>query len=228
MDNKILKSLKVLYVEDDLKTLKIISQILENYFLEIFTAQDAFVAYELYKKEKIDIIITDLEMPEMSGITFISKIRNEDFHIPIVVFTAYTDTEHLLPCANYNIQGYIQKPVSPLKLEKVFKNLIAYINEPKTKKIVLNEKIVYDAHSCKIIKQNEEIYLSKKEKLFLDLLVNNKNSLVSYEKIEYILWENEGESMSNMALRTLVKVLRHKIDKELIQNISGMGYLLKI
>lgn len=228
MEDKILKNLKVLYVEDNLKTLKIITQILENYFEKVFPTENGLDAYYLYKKENIDIIITDLEMPKMDGLSFISKIRSENFHIPIIVFTAYTDKEHLLPCANYNIQGYIEKPISSQKLEKAFENILSYLNQEKINDIDLDKNIIYDINNCKLKKGKEELFLSKKEKLFLDLLIANKNNLVSYENIEHILWENEHESMSSMALRTLVKSLRQKLGKKMIQNISGMGYLLKI
>ncbi|WP_226896491.1 helix-turn-helix domain-containing protein [Poseidonibacter ostreae] len=70
------------------------------------------------------------------------------------------------------------------------------------------------------------MFLSKKEKMFLDLLILNQDKIVSYEKIERELWESEEEVMTSMALRTLVKNLRKKTSKEYIQNISGLGYKL--
>lgn len=228
MEDTLLKNLNVLYVEDDFSTQEIITQILKVYFAKIHTAQNGFDAYEIYKNEQIDMIITDLEMPKMDGISFISEIRKIDFHLPIIVFTAYTDKEHLLPCANYNIQGYIEKPITYEKLKDVFKNILTYIETEKITTIILSEDIIYDIDNCKIIKNGMDIHLSKKEKLFLDLLIANKSKLVTYEQIEYILWEKEGESMSNMALRTLVKGLRQKLDKSMIENISRMGYVIRI
>ena len=64
--------------------------------------------------------------------------------------------------------------------------------------------------------------------MLLDLLLLNKNSVVSYEEIEIELWEKENDVMTSMALRTLVKNLRKKTSREHIENISGLGYKLNL
>jgi len=220
------KKLSILYIEDDLETKNIISEILLNFTDKLITAEDGLKALELYKNNSIDLIFTDLEMPKLNGIEFIKQIRKCDYHIPIVVFTAYTDKEHLLPCANLNIQGYLEKPLDYKKLENIFENILLYLKKIDLDSVKIYENIFYNKNNSSILKDDEEIFLNKKQKMLLELLLLNKNRTVSYETIEFAIWENEGDVMSPMALRTLVKGLRKKINKDCIQNISGLGYIL--
>lgn len=222
------ENLNLLYVEDDIWAQEVIAGILENYFKKVFVANNGEEGFNIFQNEKIDVIITDLEMPKTNGVSLISKIRDIDFHIPLIVFTAYTDKAHLLPCANYNIQGYIEKPLNEEKITNIFNNLLSYISTDLNDDIELAENIIYVSNNSKLIKNDEDIKLSKKEKILLDLLILNKNHLVSYDQIELKIWQDFDEVMTGTALRTLVKSLRQKTDKNIIQNVSGMGYLLKL
>ena len=224
----LIKNLTVLYIEDDLETQNIIFNILQNYFSNIVLASNGDEAFKIYMNDKIDLIITDLEMPKSNGITFLSKLRKEDFHIPVIVFTAYTSKEYLMPCANYNIQGYIEKPITFEKLENMIDNILLYLKLSDKELFYFPNDTSYEKKNSMIRRSNENYFLNKKEKALLDLLIANKSNLVSYEQIEFLIWERQGEVMSSTALRTLVKGLRQKIGKELIQNISSMGFILKV
>ncbi|KAB7883147.1 response regulator [Poseidonibacter ostreae] len=120
----VLENLNTLYVEDDKITKDIVSELLQNFFPNLISVSNGECAYNIYKKEKIDLIITDLEMPKLGGLDLISKIRTENYHLPIIVFTAYTDKKHLMPCANFNIQGYLEKPITSQKLKTIFENIL--------------------------------------------------------------------------------------------------------
>ena len=224
----LIKNLTVLYIEDDLETQNIIFNILQNYFSNIVLASNGDEAFKIYMNDKIDLIITDLEMPKSNGIIFLSKLRKEDFHIPVIVFTAYTSKEYLMPCANYNIQGYIEKPITFEKLENMIDNILLYLKLSDKELFYFPNDTSYEKKNSIIRRSNENYFLNKKEKALLDLLIANKSNLVSYEQIEFLIWERQGEVMSSTALRTLVKGLRQKIGKELIQNISSMGFILKV
>lgn len=116
-----LDTITVLYVEDEEEVRNSIARALKRRVGNIITAANGQEGLDLFKKERPDIIVTDLEMPIMNGITMIEKIREisgNDY--PIIVVTAYRDDEHYTPLAN----GYIYKPIHFDELENMVVTLI--------------------------------------------------------------------------------------------------------
>ena len=85
----------------------------------------------------------------------------------------------------------------------------------------LKNGFIYDDYNKSLFKNNIIIPLTKKEILFLDFLIKNHDSSLNYEEININVWDG---SMTNDSLRSLVKELRKKTYKELIKNVSGIGY----
>jgi len=219
----LLKNVTILYVEDDDKTREQVSEILKLYSDDVITASNGLEAMEIYNSFDVQLIITDIEMPKLNGIDFIKKVRDKDIQTPIIVTTAYATTSYLLPCANLNIQGYMVKPLLYKTFQETLENVLKYIKMDHY--IQLGNNLYFDRDANLIIKNGEKIKLTKEERLLLELLLANKNSVTTYTQIENEIWEQDGKNMTNAALRTVVKKLRQKCgDKELIQNISKMGY----
>jgi len=124
-----LKKIRVLYVEDDSDTLYFSSMLLREIFDDLILAKDGQEGFEKFKKEKPDLIITDINMPLLNGLGMIELIRKEDKNIPIIILSAYNDNKMFLDSIKLGIDGYLLKP---LELE----NLIAIL-----KKVV--EKLIY-------------------------------------------------------------------------------------
>lgn len=224
--SKLLKELTILYVEDDKDTRDNIYDTLKIFCNNIATASNGQEALELFNKNNIQIVITDIEMPIKDGISLVTDIRKNDIKTPIIMLTAHTSNEYLLPCVNLNIQAYIQKPINYTKLKESFYKVITYLNLTSKIYIHINNEISYDKINGTIINKAYEIKLNKKEKELMDILTENKNKLITYNQIEKSVWENNNDSMSSSALRTLIKNLRKKIGNEYIENISGLGYKL--
>jgi len=222
----LLKNVTILYAEDDDKTREQTSDILKLYSDNVITASNGMEAIEIYKSLDIELIITDIEMPELSGTDFIKIVRETDIQIPIIITTAYATTEYLLPCANLNIQGYMVKPLTRKTFQETLENVLKYIKINHYAQ--LRKNIYFDRTSNLIIKNGEKIKLNKEERLLLDLLLENKNNITTYTQIEYVVWGECKNSMTDSALRTLIKKLRQKCGKDFIQNISKIGYKIHI
>ena len=107
-DEKILKHLKILYVEDEEDILKFASMVLEDYVDKLFVARNGKDALEILKQENIDLVITDILMPKLNGIDLIKEIRkNPLLEVAIIVVTAHTETHYLLDCIELRVDGYI-------------------------------------------------------------------------------------------------------------------------
>lgn len=221
----ILKSLTVLYAEDDLVIQDSISRILKMFFKDVVIANDGKEAIENYNNKKIDILILDYVMPNLNGYETAKIVRKKDKKIPILITSAYTDKEKLLNAIELNLIKYIEKPILYDDLIKVFENIIKYIEENNLLQIKLDENIYYSFVDKNIIKNGEKITLTKNEVLFLELLLEKPNHLISKNIIENSVFK---ASVDENTLRNMVYRLRKKIDTDTIATIKDLGYIIKI
>ncbi|MCD4758840.1 MAG: response regulator transcription factor [Arcobacteraceae bacterium] len=223
---KLLQEINILYIEDDKETNEEITETLKMFSQNIFSTYCVEEAIQVYKKNPIQLIITDIELPKENGISFIEKIRDTNIFIPIIVISAYKTNDYLFSCANLNIQSYIIKPINANKLKESLYKIVKYLNLISNILVYIDKKLSYDKASGQLIHNGLAYKLSKKEKLLMDLLVDHKNKLVTYGQIEQTVWYDFNETMSSTALRTIIKNLRKKGTNNFIENISGLGYKL--
>jgi len=220
------KEFTVLYIEDDEGVRTVNSRFLSRMFNELYEAKDGQEGYELYKKYHPDIILTDINMPKLDGISLAKKIRKEDKNTKIIISTAYSDKEYLLEAIELNLEKYIIKPLNSRNLLPALTKAVEGLEEEKNIKINLDENFYFDNKTSLFYLDDKVIDMTKKELLFLKLLVLNQNRVVSYEEIERFVWGDEYMSLNS--LRTTIGFLRKKIPFNCIKNISNMGYKLKL
>jgi len=222
--NSTFSNLTLLYVEDD----DIIRQNAVEYlcesFKEVFQAVDGQEALELYEAHKPDIIMSDIEMPRLSGLQMAKKIRQKDKTIPIIITTAFTDTEYMLQAIELQLIKYIVKPINTKKLSNALNLLMEHLNMNNI--VTLDKEKYYDSLNKCFMMHNDIVTLTKKELQLLDLLAKNHHRVVTYEEIETQLWYDDYMSMD--ALRALIRTLRKKLQGEYIENVSGFGYRLNV
>ena len=130
---KITKKLHVMYVEDNDTTLNFTSQLFENFFEKIVIATDGHQGVELYQNNRdIDLIITDINMPYLDGISMIEEIREDGFRGDIIILSAYSNTEFFTKTIRLGVSGYMLKPLELDALIDVLK--------PLTEKIILKNE----------------------------------------------------------------------------------------
>jgi two-component system response regulator VanR len=222
MFKKNLKNLKVLFVEDeDIIRDKIVSS-LRYIVTQVESASNGLIALEKLKTFTPDLIITDLEMPNMNGIELIQKVREQNKKICIIVITAYTSEKYLLELIDMHIEKYMIKPIT---LEKMIKALEDCQNSLKNPTIInkeLPDDYKYDWNQKLLFHDDMMISLTKKEILFLELLFKNINTITSFEELQSVVWQDN--IMTDNALRSLIRNLRKKLPKDFIVNLSGVGY----
>lgn len=113
IDKKLLKRLRLLYVEDDAVIRTELSQLLSNFFENVYTAEDGKEGLEIYlhNQDDIDIILSDINMPKLNGIDMVKAIRGVDPKVPIFFATAHSDNEFLSDAIKLKIHEYIIKPI---------------------------------------------------------------------------------------------------------------------
>jgi len=216
----------LLYVEDEAPIRMVTKMFLEPYFKEIFEAQDGEEAFQIYQEEQPNIIITDIEMPKMNGLELCKKIRETDRETPIIITTAYTSVEYLLEAVSLNLIKYLGKP---LKEEALFEALEKCFNQLEIRYpsiVQLTETLTYDIFNQSLFNENKIIPLSLFQAQLLDILIKNKNRIVSYIELENEIWNDKV--MTPDSLRALVLKTRKLVGKEVITNISKTGYKINL
>jgi len=224
MQLEILKSLSILYVEDEPLIRQNAIEYLSRYCHKVYEAEDGVVGLLLYKKHKPDLIITDIKMPKLNGLDFTAKVREEDKTTPIIITTAHSDTEYLLKAVELQLVKYLIKPITSDKLQEALRMACETLTNDTASILHLDTHTQYDTLNQTLIIDHQHIKLTHNELLFFDFLVKNAQRAITYEEVENIIWTYEGMSMD--ALRSLVRGLRKKLGGDFIENISGVGYRL--
>ena len=220
----ILKKSSILLVEDNVKLRKTFKEMLLIYVDFIYEASNGDDALEIFSRERPNIIITDVDMPLMNGLLLTNLIRKMNKEVPIVVVSAYNDTNLLLDFISQNLVNYLVKPVDFEQISSVLQSCAKIILEKGLIDVTLTENAIYSYSKKSLIVNDELIPLAPKEILFLELLLKNMNVLVSKETIEADVYNHEF--MSASAINSLVSKLRKKIGANIITNVSTFGYMI--
>ena len=208
-DLEILKEFNILYIEDDINLLKNSSDILEDFVKKIYPVTNTKDALETIKKHKIDVIVSDILLENENGIEFIKKLRDEyDIYTPVILTTAYTDTNYLLESIKLKIENYIIKPINIKELLNTIHDTVLPIKQ--------NKEIV---KSYNIIKTVSLICDSKQIEV-IRFIFNNLNS----ENIFDFSYANIMENI-DISKPTLVKIFKALVDKEILTKLQRSRYL---
>ncbi|MCK9372202.1 MAG: response regulator, partial [Sulfuricurvum sp.] len=111
------KELTILYAEDELWLRENMAETLKRLFHHTLIAENGEEAVEYFKNNRVDLILTDINMPKMNGVDFIKAVHElSDPPPPIIVLTAHTEAELLMELIDLNIDKFINKPVDKQKL----------------------------------------------------------------------------------------------------------------
>jgi len=221
MNYALLKTLKILIVEDEKRLAQLLKEAIGDYFFSVVIAKDGNEGFRKFKSIKPDIVITDIMMPLCDGLEMTTKIKEIDEYIPIIVLSAHSDREKLLKAIDIGINKYFIKPFDPDEVIEHINKIAPNLN--KRKQVKLKEDFVFDNNSMSLYKSGNIITLTKREKEFFYLLIKHKDEVVDVQLIKDTLWD---EKVNDERLRTFIKRLRIKTSKDVIENVSGQGYLI--
>jgi diguanylate cyclase (GGDEF)-like protein len=188
-----------LFVDYDSDDKESISFLLKKYFKNVDVAKDIKEGIELFKKNKYDIIISDIKTPSMDGLNFAKIVKKEDVEQIFLLMVAKGDEKYCIEGVRYQIDGYILKPVCKRELIKTLNKFSKIIKIKKNFKILesLVDKIFKSQKEGIIVLSNDKeiIYVDKLGKFFLDkvkidkisneVVVENRHFQVKIEEFEY-------------------------------------------
>ena len=226
---RILSNHILLYAEDDKPLQEKTLEYLKKYFKTIHIANDGRKTLELYHTLQPDILFLDIDMPYIDGLSVAQTIRNENKNIPIVMLTAYVDTDKLLKATELNLCKYLVKPFQYDEFKATLRKLSEYFKTSSSHYIPLKENYRWDETKKELYRNQEIITLTQKEKSLLSLLIQKRNTCVTFIDIQAHVWEDDFDAeVSIQSIKLQVTLLRKKLSKESIKNVYGKGYILYI
>ena len=226
-----MKPISVLYIEDDVNIQEIYLDSIKEEVEVVHLAYDGEEGYEAYLKLKPDIILLDINMPKLDGLSLAKKIRETDSNVKMIITTSYADQDNLLQAIELYLIKYILKPIDPQALKEALQKakneiIVAYQNNELTyKPFYLDENTVWDFKTEKLYCCEKEIKLTKNERRLLTLLSTDKDKVFTFFEIfNHIAYDDFEKHYDANQVRALVKLLRKKVPKDSIINIYGEGY----
>lgn len=214
-----MQSYTILYVEDDTEVREHLREFLSRYCKEVYACDSSEEGLKIYHQKRPDILLLDINLPGMNGIEMAAEIRKKDKKSRILISTAYTNKEFMLQAIELELTRYLVKPVTS---EELFAAFGKCLNELNTEEVLLGEGYIYDKRLAAIVKEDVKNILRKKEVALLEFFIAHEGEVIRYEILEDSIWG--GEMMTRDAIRSQIRNLRKKVEIDLFDNISGVGY----
>jgi len=220
---------KVLYVEDELFLGKIVKESLESRNFDVVMEDDGAKATALFKKEKPDICVLDIMLPNKDGFTIADEIRELDENVPIIFLTAKTQTEDVVKGFSVGGNDYIRKPFSMEELIVRIQNLLRNKTDEPVKPNGGNLTIgKYNFQLNRQVLSNgkEERKLSFRESELLKLLYESREKIIDRKDILNLLWGNDSFFNSRNLDVYITKLRGYLKDDPALEilTIKGVGY----
>ena len=204
--------MSILLAEDNRQNAKATREVLETRGWTSRWAQDGAKAWILFRQQKPDVVIVDLEMPRMGGLELIRLIRETDERTPIVVYSGTVTEGSELEAVKAGVNCVMKKtestPLFLAKLERVYKQCCSAEGNPHI--FTLSARTTYNCLSQVLRIDEKEEVLTNKEGLLMELLCKHWGETVTMDKLFHGIWKRATLGKKH-ALENLVSGLRKKI-----------------
>ncbi len=222
--------MRILLVEDEADMRGIIKKQLQNEGYGVDDCVDGEDALYFAQSAEYDLIILDIMLPKIDGLTVLSRLRKRKDTTPVLLLTARSDVDDRVTGLDLGADDYLTKPF-------YFEELLARIRVLTRRKATEDGSntltvgdLVLDRNKRTVFRAGQEVKLTQKEYSVLEYMMNNKGRVLSREQIEAHVWSYDCISGSNL-IDVYIRCLRKKIDAnfdiKLIQTVRGAGYCIR-
>ena len=216
--------MKVLLLEDEYSLRISVEEFLSDIGYEVDGFMDGLEAYDAVYDKSYDMLLLDVNVPSMNGFELLRKLREDNVTIPAIFLTSMTEMDDLKEGYKRGCCDYIRKPFDLEELELRIDQALASHLQNDSSIVALGCNLVYDLKKSKLTQNDEEIVLRKTEKDLLEVLIKNKNSIVSTQMFQDEIW---GEYVEPATIRVQLNNLKKKLPDDIIQNRRGLGYIIE-
>ncbi|MCL9662524.1 response regulator transcription factor [Paenibacillus hunanensis] len=223
--------MRILIVEDELHLAEALMQILKKHNYSVDAVHDGRTGLDYAQSGIYDLLLLDIMMPEMDGITVLKTLRNQDDSTPVILLTAKGDISDKVTGLDYGADDYIAKPFSSEELMARIRAALRRKGDVPADDSLRYGDLELNMANLKLVVGGKDMKLNLKEAELLELLLVRKQSITSKEQIIEKLWGFDSEAEHNN-VEVYVSFLRKKLNflqsTTRIQTIRNVGYVLEV
>ena len=220
--------MRILIVEDEKKVASFIGRGLEAAHYSVDVEHDGASGLDRLLKTDYDLIILDVMLPRLDGLSLMKEIRNRQIKVPVLLLTARATVADKVMGLDSGADDYLTKP---FVFEELLARVRALLRRGPTAPAVLSvADLRLDPATREVTRGNNRIDLTPKEYALLEFLLRRRDQVLSRAIIAQHVWGINYDTFTNV-IDVYVSYLRHKIDTgyepKLIHSVRGVGYVLK-
>ena len=221
--------MNILLIEDEEKVSALIKRGLEH---ERYNVQTAFNGLHGLKKAQdtsIDLIILDLMLPEIDGLSLLRQLRENEIQTPVLILTAKDSIEDRIQGLNLGADDYLAKPFSFGELLARVRALLRR-SQKKNETIITIKDLKVDLMTHEVFRNNEAVELTAREYDLLEFFISNKDRAINRITITEHVWKYDfdpGTNFIDVYINRLRKKIMDTSENKLIHTVRGYGYILK-
>lgn len=219
--------MRILVVEDEHRIAQAIKEGLEQESYAVDVAYDGDDGYNSASAGDYDLILLDVMLPGMNGLSVCKQLRSDGLHTPILMLTAKDQTHDVVNGLDTGADDYLAKPFS---FEVLLARIRALLRRPASSisQVLRTGNLTLDPSTKEVHRGTTPITLSTKEYALLEYLMRNPNKVLSKNNIMSHVWDFDADILPN-TVEVFINYLRSKVDKPfkgpaLIQTVRGFGY----
>lgn len=227
----------ILVVDDNREIVYSISELLKYEGYQVVKAYDGMEALEALEREKIDLILLDVMMPKMNGLSALMKLR-ERSKIPVIILSAKTEESDKVSGLVLGADDYVEKPYQPAELTaRVKAHLRRYhawgAEKPETDEDrIVNGGLVLDKKQRLVIVEGGEVRLTATEYKIFELLMEHPGQIFPAEQIYELVWKERADFAVENTVMVHIRHIREKVEIDAkkpryIKVVWGIGYKME-
>jgi len=221
----------LLYVEDDVLTQKIVKSVLQDYFKDIYIANDGLEGISLYKKKSPDIVLTDITMPKMGGLEMSEKIKEDNPNQHILFFTSYSEVDYFSKAINMKIDKYILKPLDTQQMFKTLDEVVDSLEKEKQEEAYQKDLEFASNHDLLTGLANRKLFFtSLKELVNLSRQEQKSVAILSMDLNRFKpINDTYGHDAGDLVLKVFSKYLQKSLRKsDVISRFGGDEFVIAV
>jgi two-component system OmpR family response regulator len=218
--------MKILIVEDDQALSNNIAQVIEENGWTPDVSFDGIDALYRATSEEWDLIILDLGLPKLDGMTVLKSLRSEEIHTPVIILSARDALSERVEGLNSGADDYVTKPFENLELIARVRTHLRRASGNTSPVISLGD-LSLDTRSSKVLWQGEAVALTALEYKVVAYFVHNSEKVISRTELVEHIYKQDFDRDSN-TIEVFIGRIRKKISPKVFQTVRGLGYRLNV
>ncbi|MBE0515735.1 response regulator transcription factor [Sulfurimonas sp.] len=215
--------MKILLLEDEVMLNESICEYLQSEGHQVESFFDGLKALEAIRESAYDLLILDITVPGLDGLSFLEKIHALKIHVPAIYISALVDIEDISRAYDLGCNDYLKKPFH-LKELSLRVNRVKILDTTPRVHLRLSKNYSYDQEHSTLLFNQETQILTKRQSQIIDLLSRNRGRIVDFEQFQNYVWSEQ--IVDNATIRAEINRLKKNLKEDFIINVRGMGYMI--